>query len=121
MLQHLEKYDNGDGMLSKEEINAVMHTPESKALLKDLNVDRSFMLAMQRMFAVASNDGGIPITGILEMLLACRADNPATVQTIASSLSYMSCKLDELEENMSQQRMREDTLLGESHCSVNTK
>jgi hypothetical protein len=120
MLQHLEMYDNGDGMLSKEEIKEVMYTPESKALLKDLNVDRSFMLAMQRMFAVASNDGGIPIMGILEMLLASRADNPATVQTIASSLSYMVCKLDELEENMSQQRMREDTLLGESHCSVNT-
>jgi hypothetical protein len=100
VLQHLQQHDDGDGMLSSSEFESVMHEPESKALLKELNVDRAFMVAMQKMFEASDDEVELPIQGILEMLLACRADTPATVQTVASSLSYVTFRLEALENHM---------------------
>jgi hypothetical protein len=95
LLSHLEAFDDGDGMLSKEEIEQVMHEPESKRLMEEMKVDRVFMLAMLNLFYRNGKDG-FPICGILELLLECRSDNPATVATTAHTLSYLTFKLEQL-------------------------
>ena len=69
-----------------------MHEPDSRRVLKELNVDRAFVLALMKMFDEGGCDG-FPIHGILEMLLACRADNPATVQTIAPMAATRQVRL----------------------------
>merc|ERR1711933_18065 len=49
ILTFLQKYDDGDGMISQEELESVMNEPEPKAVLASLNVDRVFLLALQKM------------------------------------------------------------------------
>jgi hypothetical protein len=102
MLTHLAKFDNGDGMLSNEELLQVMNEPESRSVLMELNVDRTFVLALMKMFSF-EDDAGLPIPVIFEMLLASRADNHATVQTIASFLSYVTFRLEQLGEYLASQ------------------
>lgn len=86
---HLEKFDDGDGMISKAELGNVMSTPRSKVVLDRLNVDRAFLLAQgQMLFKHAETQ--IPIHSIMELMLSCRGDSPATVHTVGTSLSYMT-------------------------------
>merc|ERR1719183_864894 len=68
ILHHLSAFDDGDGMLSKDEILQIMHEPASKATLKEMNIDRVFMLALLNMFYQDGTEG-FPIQGILELLL----------------------------------------------------
>jgi len=99
MLIHLKQFDDGDGMISKEEFDEIMSLPASIELLEDLNVDRVFMLALQKMLYTKSTTE-IPIKGIMELMLTCRADTPATVHTIANSLSYLTHRLDQLDKSL---------------------
>jgi len=96
MLVHLKQFDDGDGMISKDEFDEVMSRADSRKLLETLNVDRVFMLALQKMLYTKTSTS-IPIRGIMELMLTCRADTPATVHTIANSLSYLTYRLDELD------------------------
>jgi len=96
MLQHLEKYDDGDGLISKMELEEVMHEPESQAILEELRIDRVFLQAVQRMLYATTAQ--IPIKDAMELMLTCRADSPATVHTLAQCLSYLSWKLNSVEQ-----------------------
>merc|ERR1712139_303568 len=49
ILTNLKRYDNGDGMISHQELMDVMGESQSKAVLKGLNVDRLFVLELQSM------------------------------------------------------------------------
>jgi len=100
MQSHLERYDDGDGELSKDEFVKLMCDPHSKKILKELNVDVVFMNALSSLF-FTSNDMAMPIAGIIELMLACRGNNAATVQTIANSICYVTSRLDSLDRSFS--------------------
>ena len=42
----------------------------------------------------------MPIAGVIELMLACRGNNAATVHTIAHSLSFLTARLDHLEKDL---------------------
>jgi len=95
LLTHLSGFDDGDGMITKDELDSVLFAPASRAMLRELKIDRVFMLALQKMFFSTTDDSmTMPIKGVMELMLSCRADSPATVHTIANSLSYLSTRLD---------------------------
>merc|ERR1711865_1054500 len=81
--------DDGDGMISKTELDKVMNTPHSMVVLDRLNVDRAFLLAQGQMLFKHS-ETQIPIEAIMELMLSCRGESPATVHTVGTSLSYMT-------------------------------
>merc|ERR1719375_1695501 len=49
ILMDLKQFDNGDGMITRQELMSVMRDPQSKAVLRGLNVDQLFLLELQSM------------------------------------------------------------------------
>jgi len=99
ILLHLKKFDDGDGLISKKELDEVMNAPHSMVVLDRLNVDRVFMKALQQMF-FKNEDMQIPIKAVMELMLSCRGDCPATVHTVASSISYLATTMMQLERHL---------------------
>merc|ERR1711871_644427 len=99
ILLHLKKFDNGDGLISKQELDEVMNSPHSKVVLDHLNVDLVFMTALQQMF-FKKDEAQVPIKVVMELMLSCRGDCPATVHTVASSLSYLASTMVKLEKHV---------------------
>merc|ERR1712039_162350 len=87
ILTHLQKFDDGDGMIAKEELERVMNEPDSRQVLDSLNVDRVFLVALQKMLYIGDRHE-VPIRTVMELMLSCRGDSPATVHTIASSITF---------------------------------
>jgi len=96
MLSHLARYDDGDGVLSKEEFGKLMCDPRSKMSLRELNVDTVFMSALSSLFFIPGRNE-MPLEGVIELMLACRGSDTATVQTIANSISFLTARLDSLD------------------------
>jgi hypothetical protein len=99
ILVHLKKFDNGDGMISRDELMTVMKDPQSKAVLRGLNVDRLFLLELQSML-YARPDSQVSIKGIMELMLMCRGDLPVTVKHIASAQASLISVLNKFEERL---------------------
>jgi len=99
MWHHLESYDDGDGRISKEEFGMILKDPVSKTILKELKVDLSFMSALSMVFFDEKNTH-VPFHAVIELMLACRGDNAATVHTIANSMSFLIGRLNSLEKNI---------------------
>jgi len=106
MQSHLERYDDGDGELSKDEFLHLMSDSASKKILLELNVDVVFMTALSSVFFTTA-ETAMPLAGVIELMLACRGDNAATVRTIANSISYLTARLDSLDRSF---RSHFDTL-----------
>merc|ERR1711998_240327 len=81
ILVELKKFDDGDGEVTKEELDKVMADPHSKAVLHSLNVDRLFLTELQSTL-FQKKDSRVPIKGIIELMLMCRKDLPSTVQHV---------------------------------------
>merc|ERR1719160_85468 len=99
ILKNLKKFDNGDGMISSQELMHVMKDPQSKAVLRGLNVDRLFLLELQSML-FPRPDSQVSIKGIMELMLMCRGDLPVTVQHIASAQASLISVLNKFEERL---------------------
>jgi len=84
ILVNLMKFDDGDGMITKDELKHVMDDPTSKVVLKQLNVDRLFLLELQQLL-FPTPDTEVHIKGLIELMLMCRGDLPVTVRHLASS------------------------------------
>jgi hypothetical protein len=100
LLGHLKKVDGGDGRISKEEFEALMEVPTSRALLKKLNINRLFLTEVANLMFPAGSGTTVPIRTILEILIMCKGDNIATVQIIASALCFLSNELSEMQEHV---------------------
>jgi hypothetical protein len=89
ILVDLRKFDDGNGMMTHDALVQVMCDPQSKAVLKSLNVDRLFLMELQRML-FPKPGSQVPIKNLMELMLMCRGDLPVTVKALSSGLSYIS-------------------------------
>jgi hypothetical protein len=96
ILVNLQKFDDGDGLITKPELQGVMRDPQSKAVLASLNIDRLFFLELQQMLFKEDGDS-VPIKTIMELMLMCRGDLPVSVQHMASTQALLIWLLDQFE------------------------
>merc|ERR1719247_2243282 len=76
ILLELKKFDDGDGMITHEELVEVLQDPHSQEILHSLDIDRLFLTELQ---SALFRSGGerVPIKGILELVLLCRGELPS--------------------------------------------
>lgn len=101
ILLDLKKFDDGKGMLTHEGLVEVMSDPQSKAVLRSLNVDRLFLMELQRML-FPTKESSVSIKTLMELMLMCRGDLPCTVKSLSSGLSYVSTVLHQFEFRMTE-------------------
>lgn len=84
----LNQYIGENGKVTKDQLLTIMNTPKSRAVLRKLNINQLFLLELQKaMFSGGNNS--VSIKAIIELMLMCRGDNPATVEALASGFSYV--------------------------------
>jgi len=85
LLASLTACDDGDGKISQEEMKGIMHAPKSKALFKRLKVNHAFLVEL--LSGLYKRPGSsVPIQEILELMVQCRGENAATVETMSGAL-----------------------------------
>jgi voltage-gated sodium channel len=102
ILMDLKNFDDGDGLISRSELMKVMKDPQSKAVLRGLNVDILFVLELQSML-FPKPDSRVSFRAIMELMLMCRGDLPVTVQHMASAQASMISQLGKFEARLNQQ------------------
>jgi hypothetical protein len=102
ILMELKKFDDGDGMITREELDKVMHDEHSKAVLASLNVDRLFLTELQSALFQKKGER-VTISGIIELMLMCRGDLPSTVQHIATGQAFMHSLITRLDKHLTKQ------------------
>jgi len=85
LLSDLKRFDGGDGKISQKELRRVMNSPESKRLLRKLDINRGFLLELQKMMFTKPGQQ-VTIKSVLELMIMCRGENPTTVQSMAGGL-----------------------------------
>jgi voltage-gated sodium channel len=85
LLEDLKQFDDGDGKISQHELHEVMCNPNSKALLKRLNINRLFLMELQKMMFPKSSSQ-VTIKSVLELMILCRGDNATTVEAMSGGL-----------------------------------
>jgi hypothetical protein len=79
ILHELKQFDDGDGLITEEELNEVMIDPQSVVALERIGVDVSFLQYLQVM-TYEDPDAQVPIHDILDQMLTCRQQTPATMK-----------------------------------------
>lgn len=90
----LKQFDDGDGMITQPELATILQDPESQILLRSLNVNQLFLHQMQNLL-FPTQDSAVAFKPLTEMLLMCRGDNLATVETMASGFSSLVSEIRE--------------------------
>lgn len=85
LLANLKKYDNGDGQITQEELLVVMNEPKSRAVLKKLNINRAFVLELQKMMFTHVGQR-VPIKAVLQLMVMCQGWNTATVESVSGGI-----------------------------------
>jgi hypothetical protein len=85
LLEDLRRFDGGDGKISQEELKTVMHNPKSKAILRKLNINRGFLLELQKMMFQTPGQQ-VTIKSVLELMIMCRGDQPTTVEAMSGGI-----------------------------------
>jgi hypothetical protein len=89
LMRKLSEHDDGDGKITQTELIQILHDPESKALLRSLNINRLFLMEMQKLM-FPTKESAVSFKPLTEIILNCRGDNNATVDTVAGGLSYIA-------------------------------
>lgn len=97
LVDKLRAFDDGDGKINQAELAEIMRDPDCKALLRSLRINRLFLLEMQRLM-FPTPDSSVAFKPLTEMMLMCRGDNSATVETMASGFSYLVSEVREAEQ-----------------------
>merc|ERR1719214_299792 len=71
LLSDLRRFDGGDDKISQAELLQVMNNPKSKQLLKRMNINRPFLLELQRML-FPKPGMQVTIKAVLELMIMCR-------------------------------------------------
>jgi len=95
LLEIITEADGGDGKISHEELGKVMKHPKSVAVLKKLNINRLFLMELQKMM-FPKKTSTVPIKAVLELMIMCRGANPATVETLSGGFCFLASELGDL-------------------------
>merc|ERR1719506_2798487 len=95
LLEIITEADGGDGKISHEELGKVMKHPKSVAVLKKLNINRLFLMELQKMM-FPKKTSTVPIKAVLELMIMCRGDNTATVETLSGGFCFLASELGDL-------------------------
>jgi len=99
ILKQLHKFEDGDGLITKTELDQVLSDGESQSILRSLSVDRLFLCELEAML-FPSDTSKIPINRVVELMFECRGDHVTTVHTFATGLLYISSLIRNLELTM---------------------
>jgi hypothetical protein len=95
LLTVVQNFDGGDGKISLQELQKVMKHPKSVAVLKKLNINRLFLMELQKMM-YPREDSKQPIGAVLQAMIMCRGDNPATVETLSGGFCFLAGELEDV-------------------------
>merc|ERR1719506_1420407 len=95
ILGELQKFETGDGKIGQRQLLKVMKHPQCKALMKKLNINRLFMMELQRMM-FPTERSQVPFKAVLELMIMCRGDNTATVETLSGGFCFLASELGDL-------------------------
>merc|ERR1719399_170426 len=91
VLKRLDTSGNGGGV-SKEELVALMRKKHARNVVASLEVDVQYFLELVEM--VFDGDGpGLTVPGVMELILACRGDRPATVRDMVDRSAFIIWKV----------------------------
>jgi hypothetical protein len=99
ILLELLKFDDGDGLISREELDQVLQDPHSKAALRSLDIDSLFLTELESTLLQMESDR-IPIKGVIELMLLCRGDLPSTVKHVASGQAFLHGVISKLDKHL---------------------
>jgi voltage-gated sodium channel len=88
ILYELKKFDDGDSLISEDELNEVMVDPLSVAVLEKIGVDVFFLQTLQVM-TYEDPDTQVPIHEILDQMLSCRRQMPVTMKHLITQTHLM--------------------------------
>jgi len=89
ILIELQKFDNGDGKLTRKELSTVLKSPEAKAVLRSLQIDELFLKELQSML-FPHVDSQVSIHAVMQLMLSCRGDLSVTVLHLARGQAFIS-------------------------------
>jgi len=79
ILLELKKFDDGDGMITEEELSELMTEPKSVEVLEALGVDVNFLQTLQVM-TYEFPDAEVSIPDLMDQMLMCREETPVTMK-----------------------------------------
>jgi hypothetical protein len=92
IMGRLREFDlDHDGLISLDELEHILEDEKTKDILQSLNINMLFFTQMKQLLFPRA-DCVVAFTPLTEVLLMCRGDNEASVETMASGFSYL-CKL----------------------------
>merc|ERR1719247_1614210 len=101
ILVYLNECDDGDGFITNEEFLNVVNRDHCKELFHRLNIDRVFLIELQK--AIFPRGGcKVPIARIMEWMLICRSDLNVTVCHLACAQASLMYSLNDAVELMDQ-------------------
>jgi hypothetical protein len=89
LIHRFQQHDDGDGRINQSELNEILSDPATKALLRNLNINRLFLLEMQKLM-FPTKDTAVAFLPLTEIILQCRGNNQATVDTVAGGLTFLT-------------------------------
>jgi hypothetical protein len=99
IIDKLREFDDGDGLITLPELSEVLSDSHSKAILRSLNINELYMLQMIKLM-FPEHDSAIAFKPLTEMMLKCRGDTHVTMDTMATSLTFLVNEIRESREEM---------------------
>lgn len=83
---------SGMGTISQIDLNRFLNDADVKTILRTMQINRFFLLEMQHLL-YPRDDSTVAVTLLVEMMLMCRSDGPATVETLATGFCFLVSEL----------------------------
>merc|ERR1712216_380745 len=87
VLDELRKFDDGDGLITKDELMKVVRHPGARQVLRSLEVDVNYLKDFGAML-FKEKDTKVPIDDMMQLILDSRGDLPPTVNNIHKALEF---------------------------------
>jgi hypothetical protein len=85
ILVELKRFDeDGNGLISPDELQHVMQDPQSLQVLKSLDIDTHALMEMMDMIYEQDESNEVTISVIMDLMLMCRGDLPSTVRHLVT-------------------------------------
>jgi len=99
LLSVIRDFDDGHGKIVQKSLLKVMRHPRTVPVLKKLNINRLFLLELQKMM-FPKEDSAVSIKAVLELMILCRGDNPTSVEILSGGICYLTSELEDLKRHL---------------------